>query len=70
MSSSDFVIESGVLTKYNGPGGDVTIPESVTRISGLAFRGCEDLKRVVIPESVRCIGERAFEWCKNLSNVS
>ena len=26
----DFVIENGVLEKYKGPGGDVTIPEGVT----------------------------------------
>ena len=25
--NSDFVIENGVLVKYNGPGGDVVIPE-------------------------------------------
>lgn len=28
----DFVIENGVLEKYKGPGGDVTIPEGVKEI--------------------------------------
>lgn len=28
-NKQDFVIENGVLTKYTGPGGDVTIPEAV-----------------------------------------
>ena len=32
--NQDFVIENGVLQKYKGPGGDVTIPEDVTEIGG------------------------------------
>ena len=27
--NKDFVIENGVLKKYNGPGGEVVIPEGV-----------------------------------------
>ena len=42
-NNQDFVIENGVLTKYNGPGGDVTIPESVTEIEDFAFYGCKKL---------------------------
>ena len=30
-------IENGVLTKYNGSGGDVVIPEGVIRIASKAF---------------------------------
>ena len=33
----DFIIEDGVLEKYVGPGGDVTIPDSVTSIGDSAF---------------------------------
>ena len=40
-SASDFIIENGVLTKYVGPGGDVTIPEGVTSIGDNAFYGCK-----------------------------
>jgi len=36
---SDFEIdENGVLTKYNGNGGDVVIPEGVTEIVASTFR--------------------------------
>ena len=42
-NNQDFVIENGVLTKYNGPGGDVTIPEGVTEIGSSAFDGCKKL---------------------------
>lgn len=31
-NKQDFAIENGVLTNYTGPGGAVTIPESVTEI--------------------------------------
>lgn len=29
-NKQDFVIKNGVLSKYNGPGGDVAIPAGVT----------------------------------------
>ena len=62
-SASDFIIENGVLKKYVGPGGDVTIPEGVTSIGDGAFRCCESLKSVTIPDSVTSIGNGAFGWC-------
>ena len=37
-NASDFIIENGVLKKYVGPGGDVTIPEGVTSIGDGALR--------------------------------
>ena len=42
-NKQDFVIENGVLQKYNGPGGDVTIPESVTEIGYNVFTNCRRL---------------------------
>ena len=30
--NQDFVIKKGVLKKYKGPGGDITIPEGVAEI--------------------------------------
>ena len=44
-----FQIQNGVLTKYTGPGGDVTIPEGVKEISGYAFYGCANLTSVTDP---------------------
>ncbi len=37
-ASGDFTIENGVLTKYNGSGGNVVIPDGVTEIGKYAFR--------------------------------
>ena len=67
---SDFVIENGVLKKYNGPGGDVTVPEGVTKIRDFAFRGCTGLTSVSLPDSVTEIGDSAFWGCTGLGSVS
>lgn len=67
--SCDFVIESGVLKKYEGPGGDVVIPEGVSSIGVSAFENCSSVTSVVIPEGVCSIGKTAFSSCKNLSAV-
>ena len=66
---TDFVIENGVLTKYNGAGGAVTIPESVTAIGEKAFEECYDLTSVTFGSNVERIGDFAFINC-DLSNVT
>ena len=67
---NDFVIKNGVLTKYQGPGGDVVIPDGVTAIAGWAFSGCNSLTSVIIPEGVTTIGGMAFYECSNLTRVT
>ena len=69
-NASDFVIESGVLKKYVGPGGDVFIPEGVTSIDERTFTNCNGLTSVKIPESVTNIGYGAFLGCSNLTNAT
>ena len=69
MSSSDFLIEDGVLVMYHGPGGAVVIPESVTEIGGFAFRGCTALIALTIPASLERIDGHAFHGCMNLERV-
>ena len=66
---NDFVIENGVLKKYQGQGGDVVIPEGVTSIGFWAFSDCSSLASVVIPEGVTSIGAAAFYGCKGLASV-
>ena len=67
--SGGFIIEDGVLVKYEGPGGDVTVPAGVTRIGTAAF---EDgfVRSVTLPEGVKRIDDRAFRRCRSLLQVS
>ena len=59
-ADGDFVIENGVLTKYNG---GHAVGES-------AFRNCAGLTEVTIPGSVTAIGSNAFYACDSLTDVS
>jgi hypothetical protein len=62
------------ITGYTGPGGDVTIPDTinglpVTSIGDSAFSNCTNLTSVSIPKSVTSIGDDAFHNCHRLTNV-
>lgn len=74
-----FTAEDGIL--YNkdktellicpqGISGDVTIPNSVTKISSSAFVGCTKITGVTIPRGVTSIGDAAFEGCTGLATVA
>jgi hypothetical protein len=69
-ASQDFVIERGVLKKYNGPGGNVIIPDGVTYIGYYAFYNCSSLTSVTIPNTVTGIGNYAFSSCPSLTSVT
>lgn len=63
------------ITHYSGPGGSVTIPETidgipVTSIGSMAFSQCVSLRNVIIPGSVASIGESAFYNCSGLTSVT
>ena len=49
---------------------NTTIPNSITSIGSLAFRGCSSLTSVRIPNSVTSIGNKAFEECSSLRSVT
>ena len=69
-ADGDFAIRNGVLTKYNGSGGAVTIPNGVTKIGNSAFSRCTNLTSVTIPSGVTSIKEYAFSGCTSLTSVT
>lgn len=68
--ASDFIIDNGVLKKYVGPGGDVVIPEGVTKIDFYSFRGCSGVTSIKIPYGVTSIEEWTFKEISSLTNVT
>ncbi len=66
----DFVIENGLLTKYEGPGGNVEIPEGVTEIGSRAFQYCKGLTDITISATVRRVGKDAFQYCEKLRRAA
>ena len=68
-SNSDFVIQYRILEKYNGPGGDVIIPEGITGIDANAFYGRDDLTSIIIPDGVTKIGIGTFDGCTSLRHI-
>ena len=83
----EYAVKNGEaeISKYNGSGGDVTIPSNINgypviSIAGSrnswnvltkgAFEGCTSLKSVKIPDTVKIIDEDAFHGCTSLTNVS
>lgn len=66
----DFEFHKGVLTKYNGEGGDIVIPEGTVKIGQEAFIRSRLLTSVVFPDTVTEIDTRAFCQCKLLDSVT
>ncbi len=64
-----FIIKNNILKRYEGPGGDVQIPDGVTGIGDRAFLMCDSLTRLYIPDGVTSIGEHAFSMCNQLTDI-
>ena len=62
--------QKGGLLKYEGPGGDVVLDASVTRLGGASFNDRDDITSVVLPESLEFIAAGAFRGCSNLTDVT
>lgn len=66
---SEFVIEDGVLTAYNGQGGEVVIPEGVTAIGEGVFKNNRSITKVILPEGLKSIGASAFYYATGIERV-
>ena len=64
----DFVVESGIIMKYTGAGGQVILPQNATEIADGVFKGRTDITCVVVSDgAVKKIGAHAFEGCTSLT---
>lgn len=64
-----FVIEKGVLKKYTGSGGDITIPDGVKSIEKYAFWNNFNVTSVVIPKSLVSMEGNVFSYCMKLKEI-
>lgn len=69
-NENEFIIDrNGTLTKYNGIGGNITIPNRVSTIGEKAFAGNINITSVTIPNSVTYIENNAFDSCTGITQV-
>ena len=54
-AGEEFVITDGVLTAYNGPGGEVVVPSTATEVDMFAFAEKQEITRLTIPGTVKLI---------------
>lgn len=64
-----FVIEKGVLKKYTGSGGDITIPDGVKSIEKYAFWYSFSVTSVTIPKSLESMDGNVFSFCMKLKEI-
>ena len=62
-------IKDGVFLGYYGLGGDIVLPNTVTKIGDDALKGNDNIVSITIPGSVKDIGNNAFEGCTKLERV-
>lgn len=62
-------IQDGVLLGYYGLGGDIVLPNTVTKIGDEALKGNDNIVSITIPGSVKDIGNNAFKGCTKLERV-
>ncbi len=69
MYDSDYVIDNGILIKYQGSDKDIIIPEGVTVIKSSAFHSKSNYKSIVFPSSLKIIESGAFAFSENLTTI-
>lgn len=70
IDSKDFIIESGVVTKYLGSSNVVIIPDGTILLSPCLFWDNQKIKEVRLPNSLISISGDTFYNCTNLEKVN
>ena len=68
-ANDEFVIEGRTLVKYNGMGGEVTVPEGVEVLGEWAFNGAH-VTKVNLPETLKEIECYCFFECRELQDIT
>ncbi len=63
-------VGDGVAIKYNGNGGDVTIPSDVKYLSNLFRYSDVEITHITLGEGAVCIGQKAFAGLRSLTGVT
>lgn len=74
MAQSEFIVEDGMITGYNGSASRVVIPSTIEgmEIAGIesyAFNQNDNIERVVIGDGIEVIQPYAFNGCTRLTTV-
>ncbi len=70
MESKDFIIKSGIVTKYLGNNEIVIIPEGVRELAPCLFWDNQKIKEVKLPNSLINISGDTFYNCNDLEKVN
>ena len=70
IDSKDFIIESGVVTKYLGSSNVVIVPDGANELSPCLFWDNQKIKEVRLPNSLISISGDTFYNCTNLEKVN
>ncbi|MEG1710732.1 MAG: leucine-rich repeat protein, partial [Clostridia bacterium] len=68
-NDAEWVIENGVVIAYNGVGGDIVIPDGVTKIGERVFADNKTIKTVKFNEGLKEIGWDSFTMCSFLTSL-
>ena len=68
-AADEFTIEGTTLVKYNGPGGEVTVPDGIEKLGTWAFDGAR-VTKVNLPETLKEIDSFCFFACYELTDIT
>lgn len=66
----DFPCANGLLLAYQGKGGDVVVPETVTRLDSFAFSENDAITSIVLPNSITKMEIMVIDRCANLKSIT
>ena len=68
-ADSEFTVAGSTLIKYNGPGGEVTVPEGITELGEYAFTHT-NVTKVNLPNTLKVIRSYCFSDCPVLEEIT